>query len=108
MTSLLIGLSGRLARTETELETACSDTDEKKSLERKREKLLDQLTEAKKLQGLKDKMGDRIVVMLKKYLSQAELEQYDKFVTTKVRLIMELKEVEDKIKLGEEQLSALS
>jgi len=109
MTALLVSLSGRLARVETEMEAmaAVADTDEKKSLQRKRERLAEKLVEAKSLKDLKDKMGEKIVGMMSKYLGQAELAEYDKFVSNKVRLVMEMKEVVDKIRLGEEQLTAL-
>ena len=36
-----------------------------------------------------------------------ELDEYHAFVSSKVRLIIEAKEVEDKIKLGEEQMEKL-
>jgi len=109
MTSLLISLQGRLARTEIDISAMedDADTDEKKSLRHKQEKLLDQLEEAKQLRSMKEKMADKVLIMLQKYLTTGELEEYHDFVNSKVRLIIEAKEVDDKIKLGEEQLEKL-
>lgn len=45
--------------------------------------------------------------ILYKYLSSEEYADYDHFINMKAKLIMDSKEINDKIKLGEEQLGAL-
>ena len=45
--------------------------------------------------------------MLYKYLSEVEYADYDHFIKMKAKLIMDGRELDDKIKLGEEQLHAL-
>ena len=46
--------------------------------------------------------------MLNKYLSEIEYADYDHFIKMKAKLLMDGKEIDDKIKLGEEQLQALN
>ncbi|CAG0890347.1 unnamed protein product [Darwinula stevensoni] len=105
ITSLLLGLSGRLARAENALNESRSE--ERKTLESKREKLKEQLEEAKHLKEGIDRRSKQIALFLAKYLTVEELADYDHFVKMKAKLIMDSREMEEKIKLGEEQLNAL-
>ncbi|XP_022921124.1 protein Shroom [Onthophagus taurus] len=107
ITSLLLGLSGRLARVENALIGMCEDNPEKRILETKRDKLLDQLEEAKKLKESIDKRSVSVSNILYKYLNSEEYADYDHFINMKAKLIMDSKDIADKIKLGEEQLMAL-
>lgn len=127
ITSLLLGLSGRLARVENALMEIPPDHSEKvkkyktikslyictnyyfpqKILEEKREKLQGQLEEAKKLKESIDKRSISVSNMLYKYLNSEEYADYDHFINMKAKLIMDSREISDKIKLGEEQLNAL-
>lgn len=45
--------------------------------------------------------------MLNQYLSEDEYADYDHFIKMKAKLIMDAREIDDKIKLGEEQQQAL-
>lgn len=76
-------------------------------MESKRDKLLDQLEEAKKLKECIDKRSVNVSNILYKYLNSEEYADYDHFINMKAKLIMDSKEINDKIKLGEEQLGAL-
>ncbi|XP_017770071.1 PREDICTED: protein Shroom-like isoform X2 [Nicrophorus vespilloides] len=107
ITSLLLGLSGRLARAENALMTMPEDHPERRILESKRDKLLEQLEEAKKLKESIDKRSLSVSNILYKYLNSEEYADYDHFINMKAKLIMDSKEIADKIKLGEEQLVAL-
>lgn len=78
-----------------------------KVLEEKRQKLQEQLEEAKKLKESIDKRSISVSNMLYKYLSSEEYADYDHFINMKAKLIMDSREISDKIKLGEEQLNAL-
>ncbi|XP_018569832.1 protein Shroom [Anoplophora glabripennis] len=107
ITSLLLGLSGRLARAENALMSMAEDHPERRILEAKRDKLLDQLGEAKKLKECIDRRSVNVSNILYKYLNSEEYADYDHFINMKAKLIMDSKEISDKIKLGEEQLLAL-
>ncbi|ERL89508.1 hypothetical protein D910_06874 [Dendroctonus ponderosae] len=107
ITSLLLGLSGRLARAENALMNMTDDHPERRILESKRDKLQDQLEEAKKLKDCIDKRSISVSNILYKYLNSEEYADYDHFINMKAKLIMDSKEINDKIKLGEEQLGAL-
>lgn len=76
-------------------------------LESKRDKLLEQLEEAKKLKECIDRRSVNVSAILYKYLNSEEYTDYDHFINMKAKLIMDSKEIADKIKLGEEQLLAL-
>ncbi|XP_043485248.1 protein Shroom [Leptopilina heterotoma] len=107
ITSLLLGLSGRLARAENTLHGMPADHAERKILESKRDKLIDQLEEAKILKGNIDKRSVSVSAILSKYLNNEEFTDYQHFINMKAKLIMDGREIQDKVKLGEEQLVAL-
>ena len=73
----------------------------------KRDKLADQLEEAKKLKLNIDKRSSTVLSMLRKYLSDQVLADYDKFIKTKARLIMETRQLNDKVAQSEEQKTIL-
>lgn len=68
---------------------------------------MSQLEEAKKLKECIDRRSVTVSNILYKYLSSEEYADYDHFINMKAKLIMDSKEISDKIKLGEEQLLAL-
>ncbi|XP_008208251.1 protein Shroom [Nasonia vitripennis] len=107
ITSLLLGLSGRLARAENALYGMPADHPERKILESKRDKLMDQLEEAKILKGNIDRRSVNVSAILSKYLSDEEFADYQHFINMKAKLIVDGREIQDKVKLGEEQLAAL-
>ncbi|CAH1159027.1 unnamed protein product [Phyllotreta striolata] len=107
ITSLLLSLSGRLARAENALMNMEDEDPEKRILEGKRDKLLNQLEEAKELKNSIDRRSVNVSNILYKYLNSEEFADYDHFINMKAKLLVESKEISDKIKLGEEQLSAL-
>lgn len=109
ITSLLLGLSARLARTENDIQGLPPETTtaEKKILESKRSKLASQLDEAKSLKESIDRRSAAVSGFLHSYLGGEEFADYEHFVKMKAKLIMDGREVADKIVLGEEQLRAL-
>nr|CAD7194644.1 unnamed protein product [Timema douglasi] len=107
ITSLLLGLSGRLARAENALVGLPPNDAERKILEGKRDKLREQLEEAKKLKENIDRRSVSVSNILYKYFTEEEYTDYDHFINMKAKLIMDSREIVDKIKLGEEQLLAL-
>uniref|UniRef100_A0A182NU36 ASD2 domain-containing protein n=1 Tax=Anopheles dirus TaxID=7168 RepID=A0A182NU36_9DIPT len=107
ITMLLLSLSGRLARTDNALHTIDANHPDKKILEAKRDRLLEQLDEAKQLKDDIDQRGATIARILEQSLTIEEYADYDYFINMKAKLIVDSREIADKIKLGEEQLAAL-
>uniref|UniRef100_A0A182PCM0 ASD2 domain-containing protein n=1 Tax=Anopheles epiroticus TaxID=199890 RepID=A0A182PCM0_9DIPT len=107
ITMLLLSLSGRLARTDNALHMIDGNHPDKKILEAKRDRLLEQLDEAKQLKDDIDQRGATIARILEQALTIEEYADYDYFINMKAKLIVDSREIADKIKLGEEQLAAL-
>ncbi|KAK6629129.1 hypothetical protein RUM43_002946 [Polyplax serrata] len=107
ITSLLLGLSGRLAKAENALLGLPSHHDDRKIHECKRDKLQEQLEEAKQLKENIDKRSESVAKTLGKHLNPEEYADYVHFIRMKAKLIVDLREIGDKISLGEEQLAAL-
>lgn len=76
-------------------------------MENKRDKLLEQLEEAKNLKKDIDRRGMNLSIVLEKSLTSDEYADYEYFINMKAKLIVDSREIADKIKLGEEQLNAL-
>lgn len=76
-------------------------------LEGKRSRLLEQLDEAKRLKIDIDRRGKIIAQILEKHLTPDEYADYDYFINSKAKLIVDLREVTDRIQLTEDQLNAL-
>ncbi|XP_040568813.1 uncharacterized protein [Lepeophtheirus salmonis] len=121
ISNLLLGLSGRLARVENNLLALSSDPESKRRSDKmfripsetekcllvKKEKLVDQLMEAKKLKQNIDRRSSMVSKILRQYISDESYSDYIQFIKNKTRLIMDSRELYDKIKLGEEQIYAL-
>uniref|UniRef100_A0A6P7GT44 Protein Shroom-like isoform X2 n=1 Tax=Diabrotica virgifera virgifera TaxID=50390 RepID=A0A6P7GT44_DIAVI len=107
ITNLLLSLSSRLAKTENVLMEMSENDLERTILEAKRDKLMDQLQEAKKLKESIDRRGVNVSNILNKYLNSVKYADYDHFINMKTKLLVDSKETSDRIKLGEEQLLAL-
>ncbi len=76
-------------------------------LEGRRAKLSEQLDEAKRLKESLDRRSAVVSTFLRGYLDAEQFADYDHFVKMKAKLIMDSREVQDKIALGEEQVRAL-
>lgn len=55
----------------------------------------------------KSKNSFQVSKVLNKYLTEDQYADYDHFIKMKAKLIMDAREIDDKIKLGEEQQKAL-
>ncbi|XP_061398558.1 protein Shroom, partial [Musca vetustissima] len=108
ITGLLLSLSERLARAENQLTAVGDNNTEKKSLENKRDRLLEQLTEAKRLKADIDRRGVSVKTLLEKNLTSDEYADFDYFINMKAKLITDSRDIADKIKMGEEIIAALS
>ncbi|KAL2087918.1 hypothetical protein ACEWY4_016746 [Coilia grayii] len=107
--SLLLSLSGRLARVENALNNLeeGASLEEKHALTEKRRLLIRQHEDAKELKENLDRRERLVYDILASYLSAERLADYQHFVKMKSALIIEQRKLEDKIKLGEEQLKCL-
>lgn len=76
-------------------------------LEGKRSRLLEQLDEAKRLKIDIDRRSKIIAQILEKQLTADEYADYDYFINSKAKLIVDLREVTDRIQFTEDQLNAL-
>ncbi|XP_071980169.1 protein Shroom4-like isoform X2 [Engystomops pustulosus] len=106
---LLLSLSGRMSRVESALN--CKDpeptAEEKLNLLEKRKQLTVQLEDAKELKEHVTRREQIVLEIISKYLSNEQLQDYHHYVKMTSALIMEQRELEDKIRLGEEQLRCL-
>ncbi|XP_053436409.1 protein Shroom4 isoform X2 [Nycticebus coucang] len=106
--NLLLSLSGRLARVENALNSIDSEANQEKLvLIEKKQQLTGQLADAKELKEHMDHREKLVFGMVSRYLPQDQLQDYQHFVKMKSALIIEQRELEEKIKLGEEQLKCL-
>lgn len=78
-----------------------------KTLMEKRKLLIRQHEDAKELKENLDRREHLVYDILSGYLSDERLADYHHFVKMKSALIIEQRKLEDKIKLGEEQLKCL-
>uniref|UniRef100_A0A8C6TPJ3 ASD2 domain-containing protein n=1 Tax=Neogobius melanostomus TaxID=47308 RepID=A0A8C6TPJ3_9GOBI len=103
--SLMLSLSGRLLRVETTLDTLDSEDDheERVRLEKKRQ-LMRQLSEAQDLKEHVDRREQAVSRVLGRCLTPEQHRDYSHFVKMKAALLVEQRQLEDKIRLGEEQL----
>ncbi|XP_037324715.2 protein Shroom2 isoform X2 [Pungitius pungitius] len=108
--SLLLSLSGRLARVENALNSLEEDAtaDERRTLTQKRKLLIRQHEDAKELKENLDRRERLVYDILAAQLPGDSLTDYEHFVKMKSALIIEQRKLEDKIKLGEEQLKCLT
>ncbi|KAF5905143.1 protein Shroom2-like isoform X1 [Clarias magur] len=107
--SLLLSLSGRLARVENALDNLDEgvSAEEKHTLTEKQKLLIRQHEDAKELKENLDRRERLVYEILASYLSEDCLADYQHFVKMKSALIIEQRKLEDRIKLGEEQLKCL-
>uniref|UniRef100_A0A8C3YE94 ASD2 domain-containing protein n=1 Tax=Catagonus wagneri TaxID=51154 RepID=A0A8C3YE94_9CETA len=107
--NLLLSLSGRLARVENalnNLDDSASPGDRQSLLEKQRV-LTQQHEDAKELKENLDRREGVVFDILASYLGEESLADYEHFVKMKSALIIEQRELDDKIHLGEEQLKCL-
>ncbi|KAM6970099.1 protein Shroom1 [Aplochiton taeniatus] len=107
--NLLLCLSARLARVQNALSTVDQHTDdeEKQSLDSRLRLLCKQRDDAKDLKENLDRRERLVSDFLSRQLTGQQLQDYRRFVQTKASLLIRQKDVEEKQRLGEEQLEAL-
>ncbi|XP_075400284.1 protein Shroom3 isoform X2 [Tenrec ecaudatus] len=107
--NLLLSLSGRLARVENVLSGLGADAsnEERSSLNEKRKILSGQHEDARELKENLDRRERVVLDILAHYLSEEQLQDYQHFVKMKSTLLIEQRKLDDKIKLGQEQVKCL-
>ncbi|XP_040822876.1 protein Shroom3 [Ochotona curzoniae] len=107
--NLLLSLSGRLARVENVLSGLGEDAsnEERSSLHQKRKILAGQHEDARELKENLDRRERVVLDILANYLSEEQLQDYQHFVKMKSMLLIEQRKLDDKIKLGQEQVKCL-
>ncbi|XP_025025852.1 protein Shroom4 isoform X1 [Python bivittatus] len=111
--NLLLSLSGRLARVENALsgldaqEEEEEEEEEKMALLEKKRLLMAQLEDAKELQEHVAQREKLVFASVSRCLPAEQLQDYQHFVRMKSALAIQQRQLDDKIKLGEEQLRCL-
>ncbi|NXG64095.1 SHRM1 protein, partial [Hemiprocne comata] len=107
--SLLLCLSSRLARVQNAMRRIDGNTDaeEKRSLSERHKLLSRQREDAKDLKENLDRRERVVSGILAKYLTEQQLQDYQRFVQVKTSLLIEQKDLEEQIKFFEEQLENL-
>ena len=103
--SLLSGLASRLARAQRAVDLEPGD--DKSSLQMKRDKLVEQMEEAKKLKANIDKRSKAVLEMLSKYVKAEVMADFQMFMANKARLIVESRDLQDKIANTQEQIALI-
>ena len=73
----------------------------------KRDELLEKLDDAKLLKEGIDRRSDHVAAALQRRLQPSEYGDYEHFIKMKSKLTVDHQDIEDKLRLGEEQLIAL-
>ncbi|XP_077361114.1 protein Shroom1 [Festucalex cinctus] len=107
--NLLLCLSARLARVQNALGAVGrhTDDDDKQSLESRHRLLCKQREDATELKDNLERRESLVSAFLSRRLSGEQLRDYRRFVQTKASLLIRRKDLEEKTRLGEEQLDAL-
>lgn len=66
-----------------------------------------QLQDAKCLKEDLDRRGDDVLIILRHIFDDDQMADYKYFIQMKSQLLIDAREIEDKIKLGEDQKNAL-
>ncbi|XP_041079943.1 protein Shroom1-like isoform X2 [Polyodon spathula] len=107
--SLLLCLSSRLARVENALSKVnqATDPDDKKSLIERHRLLCRQHEDAKDLKENLLRRERVVSEILLKYLNQQQLQDYKHFVKVKASLLIEQRDLDERVRVSEEQLESL-
>lgn len=73
----------------------------------KRDRLYQQHEDAKELKVDIDRRSDQVEAILQECFTETQLEDYHYFIKMKSKYTIQMQELEDKITLGNEQISAL-
>jgi len=106
ITKLTVSLTIRLSRLSRKMDSGSLSKDELAMHQKKKSRIVEQLNEADILHQNTGRRAAQVRQMLSKYLK--DLNEYDTFLVDLIKHITDLKETEQRIQLGEEQLVALN
>ncbi|KAL4659743.1 protein Shroom1-like isoform X1 [Arapaima gigas] len=107
--SLLLCLSARLARVQNALSAVGdhADAEEKQSLDNRHRLLCKQREDAKELKDNLDRRERVVSAILARHLTAEQLQDYRHFIQTTAALLIRQKDLDERQRLGEEQLESL-
>lgn len=108
ITKLTVSLNIRLSRLNKRIENGSMSKEEAESQQKKKGRLVDQINEVEYLRKNTDRRSLQVRHILGRHLDKADLHDYDTFLVNLIKHITDLKETEQRIQLGEEQLVALN
>ena len=105
---LILSVTGRLVTITQDLDNlAWSGLEERMAMEQKKDKLLEQLEETKELWGNIERRRAVVTSHVEHYVGEGEGGALATRLRAKVRLMVEKRELEEKIDTGEKQLGAM-
>ncbi|CAF0860685.1 unnamed protein product [Rotaria sp. Silwood1] len=109
ITSILLKLSSRLAKVENDLLIITDDDNAhtKANLLERREKIQEKHNEAKSLKDGIDRRSRLVTNILRKYLSDEQIDDYDHFIRMKSALLIDAKDFEENIAFLQKQIEIL-
>ena len=103
--SLILSLTGRLGKILSDLDSVkWNGVEERVELEGKRDKLVGQLEEAKSIWHSMSKRTRVVVGYIEKYLSRMEGIRFRRRIHRRIRTMLEMKEIQEKIETGKKQI----
>ena len=105
----LLKLSAQLSRVDNALQLLAPDAPrkEKQLLMERRDRLTNQYEDAKTLRASLDRRGETVLQHLGQLVTDQNVKEYQYFMQMKIKLLIDAKEIEEKLQLGQEQLLAL-
>ncbi|CAK8697024.1 protein Shroom2-like [Clavelina lepadiformis] len=107
--NLTLSISSRLCRVENAIQMLPSDADEheKELLYLKKVSLIAQYKDANQLMQNIRRRQENVSKILAGYLHKEQFADFEHYIKMKIALITERRELDDKVRLGEEQIQAL-
>jgi hypothetical protein len=103
--SLILSLTGRLLKIVAAVDNMeWNGVDERYELEKKRDKLTEQLNEAKLIWHKMEKRTKIVTGYIEQSLTRMEGIRFKRMIKRKIRTMLEIKEIQEKIVLGEKQM----
>ncbi|CAK8697023.1 protein Shroom3-like [Clavelina lepadiformis] len=107
--NLTLSISSRLCRVENAIQMLPADasTQEKELLHLKRVNLTEQYNDANQLKENINRRQQTVSKILARYFSKEQFADFEHYIKMKIALITERRELDDKVRLGEEQMQCL-
>ena len=101
-------MTGRLVSINSDLDNmSWSGAEERRIMEDKKDKLMEQLEDTKELWQNIEKRTGIVISHVEHYIGNSESQLLEDMLRKKVKLMVEKRELEEKIETGEKQLGAM-